>query len=229
MGAGALGLGGMLGKGGGDQDTPAASQYQEQIARQLFAESSPLRGALMANSMNFMGVPAAQQQAGARQQAGGDKAPLLAGGGGGQMYTGGSQGFYGPGGAGRVGGAGTSRPMDVRNTQAGQAYKFMADSAFQNAMNNTTGRFARGGPLEAAMTNLEAQRAGALTQGYGQLWGDEYNRAFQLGTGMIPATMTGLGQAGSVQAQIAQANAAQNAAGKGALGGAAGAYFGSKA
>lgn len=175
MGAGALGLGGLLGKDDGGTQTPKATKWQQQIAMDLYQDSDPIRQGLFSNSANFLG-----------------------------------------------GG------MDVRNTQAGLAYKNMADQAFGRARDNTMGRYATGGPLLAALTNLESNRAGALTQGYGQLYDAELGRAMQLGTGMSAQSLGGLGQAGSVQAQIAQANAAQSAAGKGALGAAAGGYLGSK-
>lgn len=122
--------------------------------------------------------------------------------------------------------------MDVRETPAYEALKYSADSGFNQAKDNTISRFAPGGGLVDAMTNLEGQRAGTMTQGAGQIYDAELNRALQLGTGMTNTSMQSLGQAGSIQAQLAAANASESAAGKGAMGQAAGmaagAYLGNK-
>lgn len=117
---------------------------------------------------------------------------------------------------------------DVRETPAYGALKHAADSGFNNAKDNIIARTAPGGALTGALTNLEGQRAGALTQGAGALYGDEVSRAMTLATGTTGQSLNSLGQAGAIQAQMAAASAEQNAGKMSALGTGAGAYMGNK-
>src|SRR5690606_1501115 len=86
----------------------------------------------------------------------------------------------------------------------------------------------QGGALIAALAELDANRANALTQARGQATESELARAMTLATGSTGQAVSGLGQAGAIQAQIAQANADRQAGLFGALGTGLGAYLGSK-
>ena len=119
--------------------------------------------------------------------------------------------------------------MDVRETPAYEALKLSADSGFNQAKDNLIARFAPGGGLIDAVTDLEAQRANTLTQGAGQIYDQEIARAIALGTGVTGQSLGALGNATQAQMGIAQSQAQQNAAGKGALGSAAGMYLGGEA
>lgn len=118
--------------------------------------------------------------------------------------------------------------MDVRESPSYEALKLATDSSFNQAKDNTIARFAPGGGLIDAITGLEADRAQTMASGAAQLNEQELARAMSLGTGMSQQSLAGLGQAGNVQAQIAQSNAAVTAAGKQAIGSAAGSFLGGK-
>jgi hypothetical protein len=117
---------------------------------------------------------------------------------------------------------------DVMNTPSYLAYKQSADQLFNRSKDNAIARTPRGGGLTAALTNLEGQRAGTLTQGAGAIYGDELSRAMSLGTGASGQALNSLGQAGAIQAQMAAANSQEKAGKYGALGTGIGAYMGSK-
>ena len=165
----------MTGKGGGDYNSPAGNELAG-VARQLFAETDPLRKGLISQSEDFL-----------------------------------------------------KGNRDVYGTPAYGALKQGAESQYgrarQNILQNTPG----GGALTSALAGNEYAKAGTLTQGAGALYGDELNRATSLATGApLTGALGGLGTAGSIQAQLAQAQATQNAASKQALGqgaGALGAYL----
>lgn len=118
--------------------------------------------------------------------------------------------------------------LDVRDTPAYEALKYSADANFNQAKDNAIARLAPGGGLTDALVDLESNRAGMLTQGAGQLYGDELSRAIALGSGITDQSLNSLGQAGGVQASLANAQAQQNAGKAGGLGQAAGAAVGSK-
>lgn len=117
---------------------------------------------------------------------------------------------------------------DVTSTPMFQAFKGVTESQFQNARNNVIGATPTGGPLVQALTNLEGNRAMALGQGAGALEEAEIARAMSLATGTTGQAMSGLGQAGSIQAMLAQSNADRDAGLYGALGTGLGAWMGSK-
>lgn len=100
--------------------------------------------------------------------------------------------------------------------------------AFNQAKDNVIARTAPGGALVDALTNLEGDRAAALSSGAAGLEQTELDRALALATGTVPAAMGGLGSAANAQALLAQARAQKDAAEKGALGSAAGMFLGSK-
>ena len=101
---------------------------------------------------------------------------------------------------------------------------------FNQAKDNSIARFAPGGALMDALTNLESDRASTLSAGAAGLQEDELSRALALGTGLVGTSLGNLGQAGGIQAMIAQTKAQKDAAEKGQLGDAAGTaaslYFG---
>ena len=108
------------------------------------------------------------------------------------------------------------------------AFKESADQQFNQAKDNVIARTAPGGALTDALVDLESNRAGALSQGAGQAFDQDTARAMTLATGTTGQALGSLGQAGSTQAAMAQANAQQNAGKFGALGEAGGAAIGKK-
>lgn len=115
-----------------------------------------------------------------------------------------------------------SGDLDVTNTPMFLGMKNAADSQFARARDNTIARTAPGGSLSSALADLEFGRANTLTQGAGQIAGDEISRAFGLATGSVPNSTSGLGQAANIQQQSIAAQQAQQAAGKQAAGQGAG-------
>lgn len=118
--------------------------------------------------------------------------------------------------------------MDVSASPVFRAIKGQTESQYANARNNIIGDTPVGGPLIAALTDLEGKRANALGQGAGAVADSEITRALGLATGQTGQAVSGLGQAANLQAMIAQSEADREAGMLGALGAGAGAYFGSK-
>lgn len=112
--------------------------------------------------------------------------------------------------------------MDVSSTPQFLSMKNAADVQFGQARDNTIARTANGGGLVDALAGLESDRANFLTQGAGDIAESEMSRAFGLGTGLLPQTTGGLGQAASIQQQQIASQQAQQAAGKQAAGTGAG-------
>jgi hypothetical protein len=84
--------------------------------------------------------------------------------------------------------------------------------------------------LASALSNVELGRAGALTGGTADIYNQERAQALSLATGApLQQSTAGLGQAGSIQAQIAQANAARDSAAKSGAGQGVGTAIGMKA
>lgn len=108
--------------------------------------------------------------------------------------------------------------LDVTSNPQFLGMKNAADVAFQRARDNTIARTAPGGGLIDALAGVESDRANTLVQGAGSIAGDEMNRAFGLGTGLLPTATGGLGQAAGIQAQQIASQQAQQAAGKQAAG-----------
>ena len=115
------------------------------------------------------------------------------------------------------------------NSPSYLALKDSADTNFSRARENTIASTAAGGGLTSALTNLEGQRAATLSQGAGAAYQDELSRALSLGTGLTQTGLGGLGTAGAIQAQMASANAVQNAGKAQGLGSGLGAMIGMKA
>jgi hypothetical protein len=115
------------------------------------------------------------------------------------------------------------------------AFKAAAEPQFAQARQNIIGDSAPGGGLTSALAGLQANKARMLTEARGGIDQQELGLAERLATGGTGQAVSGLGAAGNlsnqsaaIQAQIKQADSAQDAAVLSALGQGAGAYFGSK-
>lgn len=117
---------------------------------------------------------------------------------------------------------------DVTQTPMYQNLQRTAGINFNQAKDNAIARFAPGGALIDALTQLESDRAGVLSQGASNIYGSELDRAMALGTGMTGSALGALGQAGNVQAMNAQANADRDAGKMSGIGSGIGAIIGSK-
>jgi len=116
--------------------------------------------------------------------------------------------------------------FDVTGTPQFAAGKDIQEQQFGRARDNIIAGTPEGGGLTSALTNLEGARASGLTGLTGGLAEAEQNRALQLGTFGAAQGSQALGSAGSIQAQLAAAEGAQNAgkaSGLGSAGGAIGA------
>lgn len=112
------------------------------------------------------------------------------------------------------------------------ALKANIEPQYNIARDNIIGDTPSGGALTSALTNLEAARAHDLTQGASDVYNSELARAMNLATGGTGESLSALGNAGSIQAQLAAAEAArkaqQNSAALGAIGTGVGGWLGSK-
>lgn len=117
---------------------------------------------------------------------------------------------------------------DVTATPMYQNLQRTTGINFNQAKDNTIARFAPGGALIDAMTQLEADRAGTLSQGASNIYGSELDRAMMLGTGTAGTALGALGQAGNTQAMRAQANADRDAGKMSGIGQGVGAIIGAK-
>ena len=142
------------------------------------------------NSANKAAGQAAQAQAALAQQLVNQTAPVRTG-----LLTQ-AQGFL-------------TGNRDVTSLPEYQAVRATLDPQFNRARDSIIGATPEGGALTSALSNLETDRARALTQASGQLSSDEINRALQLGTFGAAQGSQGLASAGAIQAQRAQAEAAQ--------------------
>lgn len=246
------------GKGGGKSNS--AADMQTELARQMFAETSPLRGALIGNAMNFLGVPSTQpatgglklaerglpdhvrrgllkvrraSETGGRSQAMPDhvRRRLLKEGG----LKGGVTGDRGGpldrlfGGQNETAAPQAPHKFDLSASPVFAAMKDVTESQFGRAKDNVIGAAPEGGPLLAALTDLEGNRASDLVRNTGMLGEAEMQRAFDLVSAGTGGAIQAGGNAGMIQAQLAQAQATQSAGKAGALGTGAGAYAGLKA
>lgn len=117
---------------------------------------------------------------------------------------------------------------DVMDTPAYLAFKSSSDRNFNKAKDNVVSRVAPGGALVSALAGLEGDRASTLTEGAGQLYDAELNRALQLGTGASGQSLGSLGQAGANQAQVAMAQGTAKGGMAEGLGSGVGAMLGGK-
>ena len=98
------------------------------------------------------------------------------------------------------------------------AFKGSAESGFNRAKENIIASTPEGGPLIAALTELEGNRAGNQAGFTGALASDEIQRALQLATFGAAQGSQGLGSAGFIQANRAAAESQSNAGKAGGLG-----------
>ena len=107
---------------------------------------------------------------------------------------------------------------DVTSGPAFAGLKDVIESQFGRAREAVIGATPTGGALTSALTDLEGRRASALVGGTAALTEQELGRALELGTGLVPTAVGGLGQAGGIQASAAasaQQASAQKASGTG--------------
>ena len=96
--------------------------------------------------------------------------------------------------------------LDTGDVTSGPAFanlKGVIESQFGRARESIIGSTPTGGALTSALTNLEGTRASALVGGTAALTEQELSRALTLGTGLVPTSVAGLGQAGGIQASAA--------------------------
>lgn len=108
--------------------------------------------------------------------------------------------------------------LDVTKSPMFGSLKGALDTQFSRARDNTLARTPTGGALTSALAGLEGDRARTMTQGVGELAGDELNRAYGLATGLLPQTTAGLGTAAGIQAQMLAGQQAQSAQAKSGAG-----------
>ena len=112
---------------------------------------------------------------------------------------------------------------DVTQNPAYAALKQGAEQQFGRAKQNILASTPTGGALTSALAGNEYQKAANLTQGMGGLYNQEMSRAMNLAAGTpLTAAFGGMSSAAQLQGQLAQAQASQDAAQKGALGQGAG-------
>lgn len=116
--------------------------------------------------------------------------------------------------------------MDVTASPMFAALKQQTEAQYGNARNQIIGDTPAGGQLTQALIDLNSARANTLGQGAGSIAESELARAMMLGTGAAGQAMSGLGQAASIQANLAQNRAMRESSMLGALGGGLGAFFG---
>jgi hypothetical protein len=109
--------------------------------------------------------------------------------------------------------------FDPTQTPSFGAMKLATETQFDNARQRVLRSTPEGGGLASALSNIELGRAGALTGGTADIYNQERGQALSLATGApLQQSTAGMGQAGAIQAQIAQANAARDSAAKTGLG-----------
>lgn len=202
--------------GGGSSSDPSAAALA-QISQQLFAETDPLRQALIGRSEQFLGLPGGGSPSGVfpglQLQPGNlkDQIQLL--------------GQQGPG-AGT--GSGTSLgQLDIRASPLFIPQQQAINRGFQTARQGIIEDLPAGGALLESLSDLSIARGRDLSDLEGQLAEDELGRAFALATGQpLSQSIAGLGRAGAIEAQLSQAEAQRQAGIFGALGAGAGEFFG---
>ena len=108
------------------------------------------------------------------------------------------------------------------------AFKSAAEPQFAAARQQIISDTPAGGALTSALTDLESNRARALTEGRGAIDEQELARAFSLATGSDASVMGAFGQSAAIRAQQEQAKAAEKNSIYQLIGSGAGAYLGSK-
>lgn len=127
----------------------------------------------------------------------------------------------------------TARSMDylqngVDNSPTFSAFKAAAEPQYANARNQIIEDTPAGGPLTAALAQLQMGKARDLTQARGAIDESELSRALTLGTGLVPTSVGGLGNSAAINAQRAQTKSAQESSVYMAIGEGLGAFMGGK-
>jgi hypothetical protein len=193
----------------GDKPDGNAGQAAEQMATQLFSETSPFRNALYGNWANFLGVPAQGQP----QQ------PNLGGAFGlqqdpGSMIYNPNYNYNASNEAAPVGQT-NQIPWDVSQSPVFGPAKSMLEQQYQNAQENIIANMPTGGGMMEALAGTEQARAKGLGDISSQIAQDEYNKIFSTVFGMPQTSISGLTNLAGQQAMAAS----QQQAGKaGALG-----------
>jgi hypothetical protein len=112
--------------------------------------------------------------------------------------------------------------FDVSSLPQYGAGKEAIEQQFGRAQDQLIAGTPEGGGLTDALGNLGGVRAGSLVNLQGALGEAETNRALQLGTFGAAQGSSGFSSAGNIQAQLAQAEAQQNAGKASGLGSAGG-------
>ena len=117
----------------------------------------------------------------------------------------------------------------ITGTPAYTGLRSAADQQYNIAKKQIMESVPSGGALIDALTGASMDRARTLTQGAGNLYQNELNRATSIATGApLYASTQGLGTAGSIQANEALAKSQQSAAMKSNLGRGVGMMVGMK-
>lgn len=192
--------------GGGGSSSNAALNTQARIANQMFSETEGIRHGLIDDSTAFVtGFPDLSAVDNFSKTTTGvlpEDSPVLP-----PMAT-------DPGGVVGV----DPTFQRVSSSPVFSAEKSIIEQQFENANRSFLRNSPTGGVMVEGMADLEAAKAGALSESLANAFRDEQNRAFSLATGLAPITLNSLGQSGSAQAALAGANAqasATAAAGKG--------------
>lgn len=96
--------------------------------------------------------------------------------------------------------------------------KIAAEDAFSNATNNIVSTMPQGGQMFEALNDASLDTAKYLTGAAANIMQDEYNKAYGLASMSPQVAFSGLGQAGQIAGQSANAEAQRNAGKMGAMG-----------
>ena len=119
--------------------------------------------------------------------------------------------------------------LDVRESPLFLSGQQAINRGFQTSRRGILEDLPAGGSLLESLSNLQIKRGRDTADFEGSLQQGELGRALSLATGQpLSQSIAGLGQAGAIQGQFAQADADRQAGLFGALGTGAGAFFGGK-
>lgn len=228
--------------GGGSQSNPSADLLA-QLSRDLYNQTNPLRQALIDRSGRFLGVPAQPSPLPSSQPLAppepefiwetdesdtgrktrrrvqnpdyNPNAQALP-----VAHPGSSEMFHG--GPVPIDGAPQGVPVQSDfDPTASFLYgptKSAIESQYGIAKNNLIAGAAPGGAMTTGLANIEGQRARTLAAVISDITEKEYANAMSLATGGASQSMTGLGSAGAINAQLQAAEAARQASAKQGLG-----------
>lgn len=102
------------------------------------------------------------------------------------------------------------------------------EDSYSAAKQDILAQTAKGGGQSTALGDLSVSRAKGLTDLTSDIYADEYNKAYQVGTGSTATTQSGLSSATSSLSNVAAAESSAKNGMMGDFGTAAGSYLGSK-